>query len=306
MRKSQLLRQYASLLRSTPMMVMFQHNNVKSVEWMGIRREMLRALRKVDELEAAARGEGDDAGHASSLRVGIADKIKILTVQTGIFDVALRVVEYYRPAEQTSSPPPPTTTTTTTTQSTSLSTPSPPPSPGTRTSDPDLVFSHALSRAAHQAAAQRKGAHPLSPLLTGPLALLTFPAVSPEHLRAALSILSPQSPLFAAPTRRANPGYHEPSVQQGLQKLLLLGARVEGRALDAAALRAVGALHGGIDALRAQLVAALHGVGLGLTSSLDSAGTSLYLTLQGRKLMLDDDSKGEEEEEQEGRKEESL
>ncbi|KAI9757082.1 MAG: hypothetical protein M1815_002196 [Lichina confinis] len=283
--KSQLLRRYASLLRSTPMMVMFQHNNVKSVGWMGTRREMLRALRKVDELEVAARGEGegDDAAHASPSHIGMADKVKIQTVQTGIFDVTLRVVEYYRPAEQQRSPPPPaptTTTTTTSTQSTNPSPPSPPISPETRTSDPNLISTHALSRAAHQAASQRKGAHPLSPLLSGPLALLTFPGVSPEHLRAALSILSPQSPVFAAPTRRANPGYHEASVQQGLQKLLLLGARVEGRALDAAALRAVGTLHGDIDALRAQLVVALQGVGLGVTSSLESAGSSLYLTLQ--------------------------
>ena len=285
------------------MMVMFQHNNVKSVEWMGIRREMLRALRKVDELEAAARGEGegegDDAGHSSPSRVGMADKVKIQTVQTGIFDVALRVVEYYRPAEQQrSSLPPAPAPTTTSTQSTTPSPPTLPPSPETTPTsapDPDLIFTHTLSRAAHQAASQRKGTHPLSPLLSGPLALLTFPGVSPEHLRAALSILSPQSPMFAAPTRRANPGYHEPLVQQGLQKLLLLGARVEGRALDAAALRAVGALHGGIDALRAQLVVALQGLGLGVTSSLDSAGLSLYLTLQGRRVMLEDDGKEKEE-----------
>src|SRR5256885_4341235 len=48
-RKSQLLRSYVSLLQSTPLIILFQHNNLKSMEWVSIRREISRALQKVDD-----------------------------------------------------------------------------------------------------------------------------------------------------------------------------------------------------------------------------------------------------------------
>src|SRR5271156_26349 len=48
-RKSQLLRSYVSLLQSTPLILLFQHNNLKSMEWVSIRRELSRALQKVDD-----------------------------------------------------------------------------------------------------------------------------------------------------------------------------------------------------------------------------------------------------------------
>ena len=86
-RKSQLLRQYASLLRSTPLMLLFQHNNLKSNEWVGIRRELSKALQKVNEARVAA---GYPAEH-------LAEAIKIKTIQTGIFSAALRVVEFFKP-----------------------------------------------------------------------------------------------------------------------------------------------------------------------------------------------------------------
>ncbi|KAH0544950.1 hypothetical protein FGG08_000876 [Glutinoglossum americanum] len=254
-RKSQLLRQYASLLRSTPLILLFQHNNFKSTEWVGVRRELTLALRKVDA-SRAEEGFADPAG-------GLADGIKLQTIQTGIFEAALKITEYFDPIKDTYEPS----------------------SPG----EPKLT--HTLSRAAHEAAANRKLTHALAPLLSGPLVLLTFPAVSPQHLRAALSILSPSQPSFPAPTRRANPGYHDPAVQNGVSKLLLLGARVEGRVFDAEGTRWVGGIEGGIDGLRAQLVGMLQGVGAGLTGVLEGAGRSLYFTLEGRREMLEEDTK---------------
>merc|ERR1711939_1037586 len=149
-RKSQLLRQYASLLRSTPLMLLFQHNNLKSMEWVGIRRELAKALQKVDEARVAA-------GHPAE---NSAEGIKIQIIQTG------------------------------------------------------------------------------------------------------------------------------------LQKLLLLGARVEGKVFDIDGTKWVGGIEGGLEGLQAQLVSMLQGFGAGLTNTLESAGKSLYFTVEGRRTMLEDEEKG--------------
>ncbi|KAI9699071.1 MAG: hypothetical protein M1836_003260 [Candelina mexicana] len=272
-RKSQLHRQYTSLLRSTPLMLLFQHNNLKSTEWMGIRRELAQALRKVDEA-CAAEGRSD---------TDLADGIKMQIIQTGIFAAALRVVEYFRPELQPEAPvhrpSDPATQ-----SSVSIS--------NTATTPDDPRLTHGLSRKAHDAVLDKKLAHPLTPLLIGPLVLVTFPSVSPQHLKAALSILSPSPPAFPAPTRRANPGYHDLAVQGGLQKLLLLGARVEGKVFDIEGTRWVGGIAGGLDGLRGQLVAMLQGVGAGITNTLESAGKSLYFTVEGRRGMLEDEQQG--------------
>ncbi|CZR62075.1 related to ribosomal protein YmL11 precursor, mitochondrial [Phialocephala subalpina] len=265
-RKSQLLRQYASLLRSTPLMLLFQHNNLKSQEWVGLRRELTKALRKVDEARVAA-------GHASE---PLADGIKIQIIQTGIFAAALRIVEFYKPDSQLSTLDPTDPAT---------------PSPATLPLYNDGL-THTLSAAAHEAVVDTRTAHALAPLLSGPLMLLTFPNVSPQHMKAAMSILAPSAPDFPAPTRRANPGWHDPGVQSGLQKLLLLGARVEGKVFDVDGTKWVGKIEGGLDGLRAQLVAMLQGAGAAVTNTLESAGRSLYFTVEGRRTMLEDEEKG--------------
>ena len=255
-------------------MLLFQHSNLKSNEWMGIRRELGAALQKVDKSREVAGKEGAD----------LADGIKIQIIQTSIFGAALRVVEYFRPEYQPRAEQPHPSNPATQ-SSTSLSNTLP------TANDPSL--NHGLSRAAHDAVLKKKLAHGLAPLLTGPLVVVTFPVVSTEHLKAALSILSPNPPTFTAPSRRLNPGYHDPSVQSGLQKLLLLGARVEGRVFDLDGTRWVGGIEGGLDGLRGQLVALLQGVGAGIASTLESVGRSLYLTVEGRRGMLDEE-KGNE------------
>ncbi|RDW71929.1 hypothetical protein BP5796_07963 [Coleophoma crateriformis] len=246
-RKSQLLRQYASLLRSTPLMLLFQHNNLTATEWVGVRRELTKALQKVDATLVAE-------GHVSQ---NIASGVKIQIIQTGIFGAALRVVEYFRPEAQQSG------------------------------------FTHSLSAAAYEAAANQRTAHGLSPLLSGPLVVLSIPTVSPQHLKAALSILAPNQPNFPAPTRKANPGYHDLSCQAGLAKLMLLGARVEGRVFDVEGTRWVGGIPGGLDGLRGQLVNMLQSIGAGVTNTLESASKNLYFTVESRRTMLEDEEKGE-------------
>lgn len=247
-RRSQLLRQYTSLIRTSPLIVLFQHNNLQSTEWAAIRRELSKALQKVDADQAAA---------GRSLPP-IASSVKLQIIQNSIFETAIRIVEYYHP-ENSAGP----------------------------------AVTHDLSRAAHDAVRKMKGKHELSTLLAGPLAALSFPHVSPEHLKAALSILAPKATGFTAPTRRANPGYHELTVQDGLQKLMLLAARVDGKVFDVNGTKWVGSIEGGIDGLRAQLVTMLQSMGASITNALDAHGKSLYLTLESRRSVLEEEQKGE-------------
>ena len=254
-------------------MLLFQHNNLKSSEWVGIRRELSIALRKVDEARKAA-GQGPEGD-------SLADGVKLQIIQTGIFATALKIVEFYKPEEQK----------TTRLDPTDPSTPSSAKIPIYSSHGEELT--HTLSKAAHEAITSVKTPHDLHPLLSGPLVLLTFPSVSPQYMKTALSILSPSPGNFPAPTRRANPGWHDPTVQGGLQKLLLLGARVEGKVFDVEGTKWVGGIEGGLDGLRGQLVAMLQNIGGGLTNTLESAGKSLYFTVEGRRSMLEDEEKGE-------------
>ncbi|KAG0649665.1 hypothetical protein D0Z07_3996 [Hyphodiscus hymeniophilus] len=269
-RKSQLLRSYASLLRSTPLMLLFQHNNLKSSEWVGIRRELTNALRKVDEARIAA---GHEPEH-------LADGIKLQIIQTGIFATALKIVEFYRPDEQSGA---------TRLDPTDPITPSSASMPIYSSHGEELT--HTLSKAAHEAIASLKVSHELEPLLSGPLVLLTFPTVTPQYMKTALSILSPSQPNFPAPKKRVNPGWHDPAVQGGVQKLLLLGARIEGKVFDVEGTKWVGGIEGGLEGLRGQLVGMLQSIGGGLTNTLESAGKSLYFTVEGRRMMLEEEEK---------------
>jgi large subunit ribosomal protein L10 len=195
--------------------------------------------------------------------------IKLQIIQTGIFAAALKIVEFYDPAT------------------------------APKTED---GMTHILSKAAHEAVAKKRASSSLDPLLSGPLVLLTFPTVSPQHLKAALQILHPSKPDFPAPTRRANPGYYEIPVQSGLQKLLLMGARVEGKVFDTEGTKWVGGIQGGLDGLRAQVVYLLQSLGGSVASTLESASKSLYYTVEGRRAMLEEEEKGTVEAEGEAKK----
>ena len=260
-RKSQLLRSYVSLLQTTPLILVFQHNNLKATEWVGIRRELNAALRKVDEQLIAA---GKEA---------VAPNVKLTIIQTNIFEPALRIAEYYRPgsaAGQLLSFPPEERHS----------------EVGIESEIADPTLTHALSENAYRAM-RATPAHPLATLLSGPIVLLTFPEVSPLHVRAALGILSPDKKEFKAPRKAVVPGLYENSVQEGLKKLMLLGARVDGRVFDLEGVKWVGGIEGGIDGLRAQLVGMLQGFGAGLTQTLGAAASSLWATVEARRRDLE-------------------
>ncbi|KAL5340843.1 hypothetical protein BJX70DRAFT_95843 [Aspergillus crustosus] len=281
-RRSQLLRQYTSLIRTTPLMVFIQHDNLKSVEWAAIRRELNKAMHKVDT-QIASEGRTAPA---------LAPHIKVQIIQTSIFEVALRIVEYFRPSQSTiekGKSPSAVDPRTQTSSEVLLS--------GSR-DDPTLT--HDLSRAAQAAVRNLKGKHALSTLLVGPTAVLSFPHMTPEHLKAALSILAPKAFGYPAPTRRANPDWHDFPVQNGLSKLNILAARVDDKVFDVDQTKWVSSIEGGLDGLRSQLVRALQSVGSGLTNTLQGASKSLYFTLESRRSVLEDEQKeasGEKKEE---------
>ena len=241
---------------------------------MGIRRELANALEKVDE-ELAKNGDLEYVGRGSKLQV----------VQTGIFASALRVVEFWNPNFEVDGP---------ILQSTDPITSSSREMPDAGADQTDPAFKHGLSKQAWDAVRESKDAtHGLESLLSGPLALLTMPSVSPQHLKAAIKILAPTKE-FPAPKRRERPGYHEPAVQAGIQKMMLLGARVEGKVFDMEGARWVGGIEGGLAGLRGQLVAMLQSIGAGLTSTLEGASRSLYVTVEGRRGMLEEEEEGKE------------
>ena len=69
----------------------------------------------------------------------------------------------------------------------------------------------------------------------------------------------------------------------------------------------VGAIEGGMDGLRARLVVMLQGMAAGVTGALESAGRSLFFTVESRRAMLEEEEqeqegKGKEKEEEKARK----
>lgn len=86
-RNSQLFRSYVSLLHSTPLILLFQHNNLRAIEWAAIRRELAIALRKLDQSLIADGRESSAVG----------SEVKLQIIQTSIFEPALRVAEFYKP-----------------------------------------------------------------------------------------------------------------------------------------------------------------------------------------------------------------
>ncbi|KAI1334295.1 hypothetical protein F5Y15DRAFT_402238 [Xylariaceae sp. FL0016] len=254
-RKAQLLRSYTALLRSTPLILFFQHNNLTATEWAAIRRELRASLNQVP-----APVVGPDGG----VPLDISGSVDLQVLRTRIFNVAFKMVEFFDAESQ---------------------------------SEKSNAYKHDLSTSAYEAI--RKATiddsttyGQISPLLIGPVVAVTFPSVSPAHLAAVLKVLAPSAPAFPAPTRKKNPGYHEPIVQSGLHKLILVGGRLEGKVFDHDGIKWVGGIEGGLEGLRAQLVHMLQSAGLGLTTALEGHSKGLWLTLESRRTQMDEEANG--------------
>ena len=72
---------------------------------------------------------------------------------------------------------------------------------------------------------------------------------------------------------------------------MLMGARVEGEVYDGFGVRRVGGLKD-MEGLRAELVAVLGSAGVGLVQGLEGAGKSLWLTMEGRRIGMEEEEKG--------------
>ncbi|PHH61653.1 hypothetical protein CDD81_8064 [Ophiocordyceps australis] len=263
-RKSQMIRTYTSLLRTTPLMLFFQHSSITALEWNAIRRELKKAMAMVPPITVAG----------SSQPVDISPQVLLQVLRTNMFSVALKIIELYDAKVAAAK----------------LTTP--------RTIHGPVV--HDLSQVAYDTIKNAEIApdsaySQLAPLMVGPVAALTMPAVSPAHLAAALSILSPVPGKFPAPTRKKNPGYWDPNCHDGLSKLLLIGGRIEGKIFEQSGVGWVGSITGGMDGLHAQLVGILQGAGLSVTAALEGGSKSLWLALEGRKSQLEEQSKEEED-----------
>ncbi|KAI1133160.1 hypothetical protein F5Y10DRAFT_229517 [Nemania abortiva] len=255
LRKAQLLRSYTAMLRSTPLMLFFQHNNLTAVEWAAVRREMRAALAQLPP---------PVAGPDGTVPVDITSKIELQVLRTRMFNVACKVVDYFHPEAQ---------------------------------AEKSNAYTHDLSKTAYESikTATIDESSPyaqINPLITGPIAAVNFPSVSPAHLAAVLKVLAPSPPAYPAPPRKKNPGYYDPIAQSGFHKLILVGGRIEGSAFDHDGVKWVGSIEGGIDGLRAQLVSLLQNAGLGLTTALEGHGKGLWLALEGRRTQLEEESSG--------------
>lgn len=239
-RKTQLHRSYLSLIRSSPLLLIFQHNNLRAIEWTALRRELRNALNKL--------ALNDDETAALT---------KITLIRSALFSSALRVAEGFDKAN---------------------------------TMNPGLA---GTSKEAYAQTLQLRNELPLSALLTGPTATLSFPVVSPPHLKVVLDIMFPA---------KGHKRGLDPLAVSGLQKLVLLGARVdghvaggrigEGRVLDGQQLRLVSGLKG-IEDMRGELAAILQSVGGGeLVRSLGSVGLGMVRTVEGRRKMMEEEANG--------------
>lgn len=251
-RKSQLIRSYTALLRTSPLLLFFQHSNLTAVEWAAVRRELKRALSAVPPTN-------------NSQFDTVAGNVRLEVLKTNMFNVAMKIVEFHGANDA--------------------------PSTSLRASPANSTFLHDLSKAAYESIQLSKDLtnteySKIAPLMVGPLAALVLPTVSPVHLAAALSVLAPVPGLFPPPTRKKNPGYHEPTCQNGLAKLLLVGGRIERKTFDQAGVNWVGGIEGGIGGLHAQLVHLLQSPSLGLSRALDSGSQNIWLALEGRKEQL--------------------
>lgn len=255
-RKSQLIRTYTSLLRTTPLLLFFQHSNLTAVEWAAVRRELKKAVMAVHALKTTDGPKALDLG----------PRIQLQVLRTNMFNVAFKIFEFYRLGVASCLAPEPW--------------------------GGQITLAHDLSLAAYNAIRDidvpaNSVYAQAEPLMVGPLAALTMPLVSPALLAAAMGVLAPVPGRFPAPTRKKSPGYYEPACQSGLAKLLLVGGRVEGKIFDQSGVNWVGGIDGDRDNLLTQLVGTLQSVGLGVTGSLEGGSWNLWLALERRKCQLE-------------------
>ncbi|KAJ6259026.1 hypothetical protein Dda_5922 [Drechslerella dactyloides] len=247
-------RTYISLLRATPLLVMFQHNNLRAGELVSIRRDLRTAMANVDAMVAASRPppQPTEDGTITPQPRPVGEQVKMTILNTTVFKAALRSAEYLP-------------------------------------KDADVRSSS--SPEAYDMTLQYDNAHSLSPLMVGPTGVIQFPTVSPPHLLGVLNLLFPEKFTFRKGT--------DPAFISGVQKLLLLGAKVDkvgGTTIDTESLKHITTL-GDLTTLQGQLLGIMQSAGGSLVSTLQSPARGLWSVMDGRRKMLDPDHGKSSEEE---------
>ncbi|KYK55923.1 ribosomal protein YmL11 precursor, mitochondrial [Drechmeria coniospora] len=237
-------------------MVFFQHSNLTAVEWAAVRRELRKAIAVVPLSTSCSNTEP----------LELCQRVQLQVLRTNMLDVALRIVEFHCPKVMRGL--------------------------GSTVHPPQGLMIHDLSRAAYDAirtvdTLPSSAYTQIEPLMTGPVAALVMPVVSPAHLAAALSVLAPVPGKFPPPTRTTTPGYYDPACQSGLAKLVLIGGRIEGKILDQVGVNWVAGINGGLGELYSRLINLLKGTGPSVTRALDYRSQNLWLTLNGRQSQLE-------------------
>lgn len=157
------------------------------------------------------------------------------------------------------------------------------------------LWTHGTSPEAAARGKKLKRNYKLAPLLVGPLAVLTFPRLSPPHISAAMDMMFP---VKRGPAKKG----FDPAATAGLQKCFLLGARVQERpvgmqrALDDGGIRWLSGLKT-VEEMRGEIVSLLQTVGGGeLVRALESVAISLGRTVEGRRMILEEEARGPKEE----------
>ncbi|KAK9455739.1 hypothetical protein V1511DRAFT_498580 [Dipodascopsis uninucleata] len=113
--------------------------------------------------------------------------------------------------------------------------------------------------------AYKRMSHPISHLLAGPTCTITLKKLDPPVLKKVIEVIDKSG-----------------------GRLALMGAQIEDRIMDREQINWVQGL-GTEDQIRGELLGCLEVLrGAGLINTLQSAGTHLYLTLEGRKKQLDE------------------
>ena len=76
----------------------------------------------------------------------------------------------------------------------------------------------------------------------------------------------------------------------GVNKLLLLGTRIDGKTIDGGMTRWVGGL-GGVESMRGELVATIQNVAQSLVGGLESPARGLWYAMEGRRSMMEEEQK---------------
>lgn len=155
------------------------------------------------------------------------------------------------------------------------------------------IMKPVLRQSIEEAQGTKNGLKPLEPLLSGPLAVLTSPTLSPPYISRLMSVIDKAFGNKAPPA--AAPGTAHSKTGSVNNRLVPLAAIIEGnKVLDVPALRDVSTIPD-LDTLRAQIVGLLSSPASQLAGVLSMAsGGKLALTLEGRKQQLEAAQKSEQ------------